>query len=53
MAPFQKLLVGVDLLQAGGVGSTNFSPPVAEAIKHGLWLADKGSASLKVLDPID
>lgn len=53
MAPLEKLLVGVDLLQAEGVGSTNFSPPVAEAIKHGLWLAEKSSASLTFFAAVD
>ncbi|HQU42101.1 MAG: hypothetical protein B7Z73_00395 [Planctomycetia bacterium 21-64-5] len=53
MAPFEKVLVGVDLLQADGVGSTNFSPPVAEAIKHGLWLAEKSAASVTFFAAID
>ncbi|HVA48766.1 MAG TPA: universal stress protein [Pirellulales bacterium] len=53
MAPFQKVLVGVDLLQADGVGSSNFSPPVAEAIKHGLWLAETSAASVTFFAAVD
>lgn len=46
MPRFQNILVGVDLLQADQAGSASFSPPVEEAIKHGLWLAEKTSASI-------
>ena len=53
MSPFQNVLVGIDLLQADSVGSTNFSPPVEEAIKHGLWLAEKSSASVTFFAAVD
>jgi universal stress protein E len=46
MSHFRNVLVGIDLLQADCLGSTNFSPPVEEAIKHGLWLAEKAAASV-------
>lgn len=46
MSQFKNVLVGIDLLQADSLGSTNFSPPVEEAIRHGLWLAEKASASV-------
>ncbi|HET6884157.1 MAG TPA: universal stress protein [Pirellulales bacterium] len=46
MSQFSNVLVGIDLLQADSLGSTNFSPPVEEAIKHGLWLAEKAAASV-------
>ncbi|HWB09317.1 MAG TPA: universal stress protein [Pirellulales bacterium] len=53
MSLFKSVLVGIDLLQADGIGSTNFSPPVAEAIKHGLWLAEKSSASVTFFAAVD
>jgi universal stress protein E len=53
MSLFKSVLVGIDLLQADGVGSTRFSPPVEEAIKHGLWLAEKSSASLTFFAAVD
>jgi universal stress protein E len=46
MSQFQNVLVGIDPLQAEGLSSTRFSPPVEEAIKHGLWLAEKAAASV-------
>ncbi|HVX12200.1 MAG TPA: universal stress protein [Pirellulales bacterium] len=46
MSQFRNVLVGIDLLQARDAGSTSFSPPVEEAIKHGLWLAERASASV-------
>jgi nucleotide-binding universal stress UspA family protein len=53
MSTFKSVLVGIDLLQADGLGSTNFSPPVEEAIKHGLWLAEKASASVTFFAAVD
>lgn len=53
MSQFQNVLVGIDLLQADSLGSTNFSPPVEEAIKHGLWLAEKASASVTFFAAVD
>ncbi|HWB09316.1 MAG TPA: universal stress protein [Pirellulales bacterium] len=53
MSIFKNVLVGIDLLQVDGRGSTNFSPPVQEAIKHGLWLAEKASASLTFFAAVD
>src|SRR5215469_18879635 len=53
MSIFKNVLVGIDLLQADSLGSTNFSPPVEEAIKQGLWLAEKASASVTFFAAID
>jgi nucleotide-binding universal stress UspA family protein len=53
MSIFKNVLVGIDLLQADSLGSTNFSPPVEEAIKHGLWLAEKASASVTFFAAIE
>lgn len=53
MSLFQNVLVGIDLLQADRAGSTNFSPPVEEAIKHGLWFAEKASATVTFFASID
>lgn len=53
MSLFQNVLVGIDLLQADRAGSTSFSPPVEEAIKHGLWLAEKASASVTFFAAVD
>jgi nucleotide-binding universal stress UspA family protein len=46
MSVFKSVLVGIDLLQTDGLDSSTFSLPVEEAIKHGLWLAEKASASV-------
>ena len=46
MSVFNSVLVGIDLLQSNGHDSSRFSLPVQEAIKHGLWLAEKASASV-------
>lgn len=53
MSQFKNVLVGIDLLQADSVGSTNFSPPVEEAVKHGLWLAEKAAASVTFFAAVD
>lgn len=53
MSQFKNVLVGIDLLQADSIGSTSFSPPVEEAIKHGLWLAEKASASVTFFAAVD
>lgn len=53
MSIFKKVLVGIDLLQADGLGSTRFSAPVEEAIKHGMWLAAKASASITFFAAVD
>lgn len=53
MAVFNSVLVGVDLLQAGGLDSSSFSPPVEEAINNGLWLAEKACASVTFFAAID
>jgi universal stress protein E len=46
MSQFKNILVGIDLLQSDQIGSAEFSPPVAEAIKQATWLAEKCSARL-------
>lgn len=46
MSQFQNILVGIDLLQSDQIGSADFSPPVAEAIKQATWLAEKCSSRL-------
>lgn len=53
MSVFKSVLVGIDLLQAESLGSTKFSAPVEEAIKHGLWLAEKASASVTFFAAVD
>ncbi|MGH7193453.1 MAG: universal stress protein, partial [Candidatus Saccharimonadales bacterium] len=53
MPRFQNILVGVDLLQADQAGLANFSPPVEEAIKHGLWLAEKTSATITFFSAVE
>ena len=53
MSIFKNVLVGIDLLQADGPGSTRFSPPVEEAIKHGLWLAERASAGVTFFAAVD
>ena len=53
MLRFQNILVGVDLLQADQAGSATFSPPVEEAIKHGLWLAEKNSAAITFFSAVE
>ncbi|HVX15704.1 MAG TPA: universal stress protein [Pirellulales bacterium] len=46
MSIFKNVLVGIDLLQITDQDSPKFSPPVEEAIRHGLWLAETASASI-------
>lgn len=53
MPYFQNILVGVDLLQSDQAGSATFSPPVEEAIKHGLWLAEKTSAAITFFSAVE
>ena len=53
MKQFQNILVGVDLLQAERPGSASFSPPVEEAIKHALWLAEKTSAAITFFSAVE
>lgn len=53
MSVFNSVLVGVDLWQPGGIDARHFSPPVEEAIKNGLWLAEKARASLTFFAAID
>jgi nucleotide-binding universal stress UspA family protein len=53
MSVFKSVLVGIDLLQTEGLDSSSFSPPVEEAIKHGLWLAEKASASITFFAAVD
>jgi nucleotide-binding universal stress UspA family protein len=53
MLIFQNVLVGIDLFQLDGRGPNHFSPPVEEAIKHGLWLAEKASASVTFFAAVD
>lgn len=53
MSHFQNILVGVDLLQAEQAGSATFSPPVEEAIKHALWLAEKTSAAITFFSAVE
>ncbi len=53
MPRFQNILVGVDLLQADPTSSASFSPPVEEAIKYGLWLAEKSSAAITFFSAVE
>ena len=53
MSEFQRILVGVDLLQADQAGSANFSPPVEEAIKQAQWLAEKTSAAITFFSAVE
>lgn len=53
MSIFKSVLVGIDLLQADRLDSTRFSPPVEEAIKQGLWLAEKASTSVTFFAAVD
>lgn len=53
MSQFQNVLVGIDLLQAESLGSSTFSPPVEEAIKHGMWLAEKASAGVTFFSAVE
>lgn len=53
MSDFQKILVGIDLLQADQAGSAEFSPPVEEAIKQSLWLAEKTSAAVTFFSAVE
>ena len=53
MSVFKSILVGIDLSQRDGPDSSRFSLPVEEAIKHGLWLAEKASASVTFFAALD
>jgi len=53
MVQFRNILVGVDLSQSYPPGSNNFSPPVQEAIRTALWLADKNKAALTFVTSIE
>lgn len=53
MSVFNRVLVGVDLLQVDSPGSISFSLPVEAAIKHGIWLAEKASASITFFAVLD
>jgi universal stress protein E len=53
MSIFKSVLVGIDLLQADSQDSRSFSPPVEEAIKHGLWLAERASAGVTFFAAVD
>lgn len=53
MSVFNSVLVGIDLSQTDGLDSSRFSPPVEEAIKHGLWLAEKASARITFFAAVD
>lgn len=50
MTQLQKILVGVDLLQSR---QGKLSPPVAEAVKQALWLAEKLSAEIMFFSAIE
>lgn len=53
MTVFNSVLVGIDLMQTDGLDSSGFSRPVAEAIKHGFWLAEKASARVTFFAAVD
>jgi universal stress protein E len=53
MVQFRNILVGVDLSQTYPPGSNNFSPPVQEAIRTAIWLADKSKSALTFMTSID
>lgn len=50
MLELKKILVGVDQLQSR---EGEFSPPVAEAVKQALWLAERLSAEITFFTAID
>src|SRR5579872_6356582 len=53
MQGFQRILVGVDIAQLEKPKSAKFSPPAEEAIRQGIWLAGKASASLTFIAVLD
>jgi universal stress protein E len=53
MSVFNSVLVGIDLLQRDEQDSNRFSLPVEEAIKHGLWLAERASARVTFFAAMD
>ena len=53
MSVFNSILVGIDLLHAEGIESSSSSLPVAEAVRHGLWLAEKASACITFFAAVD
>jgi nucleotide-binding universal stress UspA family protein len=53
MSVFNSILVGIDLMHGGGTDPSSFSRPVEEAIKNGLWLAEKASAKLTFFAGVD
>jgi universal stress protein E len=53
MVQFRNILVGVDVSQSYRPGSNNFSPPVQEAIRTALWLAEKNKAVLTFVTSIE
>jgi universal stress protein E len=53
MGQIRSILAGVDLSQSYPPGSNNFSPPVQEAIRTGLWLAEKTQGKLTFLTSIE
>ena len=53
MSVFNSVLVGVDLLRTEGLDSNSFSLPVEEAIRHGIWLAEKTSACITFFAAVD
>jgi universal stress protein E len=53
MAFFKSVLVGVDLLQTREHDSGSFCQPIEEAIKNGLWLAEKASAKITFFAVVD
>jgi nucleotide-binding universal stress UspA family protein len=53
MSVFNSVLVGIDLLQTDSLDSHSFSPPVEEAIKQGLWLSERASASVTFFAAVD
>ncbi|HEV3003002.1 MAG TPA: universal stress protein [Pirellulales bacterium] len=53
MAQIRSILAGVDLSQSYPPGSNNFSPPVQEAIRTALWLAEETKAALTFLTSIE
>lgn len=53
MIDYKSILVGIDPLQTTRSGSIHFHPPLEEAIKHALWLAEKSKAQLTFFTAMD
>lgn len=53
MPQFQNIVVGIDISQLEPPGTEKFTPPVEEAIRRGIWLAEKAGSRLTFLTVLD